>query len=91
MSQSVKIRKASFLNRLFCKHRHFCAWRIGEDTQNGTTIYKVCLKCGRVKKLKYITSDHYSDYEWSNIHMFEEQKKSIRALVNDNYRQVHDE
>lgn len=88
MSHSVKIKKAKFLKRLFCKHRHFCAWRINEDTKNGILIYKVCVKCGRIRKLKYIISEHYLDYEWSNIHLFEENDKYIRALVNDNFREA---
>lgn len=86
MSQSVRIKKQSLVRKILCKHKSFCAWRIEEDTQNGRLIYKVCVKCGRVKKLKFVTSEHYTDYEWSNIHLFSESKKYIKAIVNDNYR-----
>ena len=88
MSQSFKIKKQPWGKKLICKHKSFIAWRIEEDTLNGTTLYKVCVKCGRIKKLKYITSEHYQDYEWSKIHLFSESEKSIKALVNDNFRRI---
>lgn len=88
MSQSVRIRKLNALRKLFCFHKTFLAWRVDEDTQNGTLVYKVCAKCGRVKKYKYIPSGEYTDYEWSNIHLFAENKRFIRALVNDNFREA---
>lgn len=89
MSQSFRIKKQKLVVKLTCKHKSFIAWRIEEDTLNGIMLYKICPKCGRVKKLKYITSDHYHEYEWSNIHLFSESEKWIKVLVNDNFRRAN--
>jgi len=90
MSQSVRIRKKVVLKRVLCRHKLITAFRASDKKSDGIQLYKICINCGRVKKLRYVTSANYKNYEWSNIHMFVDTKKSVRILVNDNVRGINE-
>lgn len=48
----------------------------------GVVIYRICTKCGKIKRHKYISKEQWKYYNWSTIHCYAANEKTVVGYLN---------
>lgn len=84
--QKATIAKKTFIKRFFCSHRYFDARNFKENPkpyEEGMKIYKVCGRCGKIKRRYFIKRNMFNKFHVKDYPFFMEYEKKIVIIKGD--------
>lgn len=86
--QKATINKKTALKRVFCHHKYFDARNfkdVPKPYEEGIKIYKVCGKCGKIKKHCFIKRNTFNQFHIGDYPFFLDSLNKITIVQGDKH------